>query len=410
MPTLYRKHDKKPSPPSAEIFVRQGKRIARWKDSHNRTKSAPLSEDGSYIVLERPNWYFDYDGPEGRKTGVKGYRDKEATEALAQRLERDAVRIKQGLAPSVDPVRSRTAWGEALGKWLGDLQRQGCDEVYVANMRRLVSKVADGCNWTTLAGIRGDRVRDWLADIKLNGVPDRNGQRKSTPPSDRTVDQYLECSKRFLSWCCDQQPPYLDENPLEGIKKIPKPKKVRRRRALSEAELLRLLRVAGKREPVYKVAALTGLRKDELRQLQWRDVRLDQARPAIHLRPEANKSRRDDRIPLNPAVIDVLTKIRPVSPQPLDPVFPEIPTLDTLKRDLQRASIPYRDAEGRQADFHSLRYSFCTMLARAGVPIRTAMELMRHKDPKLTLQIYCDAGHLETDEAVGRLPALVAVD
>jgi hypothetical protein len=46
------------------------------------------------------------------------------------------------------------------------------------------------------------------------------------------------------------------------------------------------------------------------------------------------------------------------------------------------------------------------MLAKANVPIRTAIELMRHKDPRLTLQIYTDAGQLETDEAVGRLPLL----
>jgi hypothetical protein len=42
------------------------------------------------------------------------------------------------------------------------------------------------------------------------------------------------------------------------------------------------------------------------------------------------------------------------------------------------------------------------------VPIRTAMELMRHKDPRLTLQIYTDAGQLDLDEAVSRLPDLSA--
>jgi hypothetical protein len=36
------------------------------------------------------------------------------------------------------------------------------------------------------------------------------------------------------------------------------------------------------------------------------------------------------------------------------------------------------------------------------------MELMRHREPKLTHQLYCDAGNLETDEAVGRLPPLAA--
>ena len=42
-------------------------------------------------------------------------------------------------------------------------------------------------------------------------------------------------------------------------------------------------------------------------------------------------------------------------------------------------------------DFHSLRYTFATKLARKGVSKRLAQELMRHSDPKLTANIYTDA-------------------
>ncbi len=90
----------------------------------------------------------------------------------------------------------------------------------------------------------------------------------------------------------------------------------------------------------------------------------------------------------------------------MDRVFTSIPTVKTLRSDLKKAKIPYKDIEGRQFDFHSFRCCFCTMLARANVPIRTAIELMRHLDPRLTLQIYTDAGQLETSAAVGRLPKL----
>ena len=406
MPTLYKKTDRKSVHAGAKTLIRKSRRMARWTDTRGRIHTEPLSEDGSHVLIERANWYFDYPGPRGWVKGVKGYTDKEATLVLAERMERDAARAKQGLAPSVDPAMAQTHYREVLARWLADLERQGCDDVYVANMRRLLTKVAEGAGWTMLASIRGDRVRDWLADIKVKGVPDLEGKRKVKLPSDRTIDQYLEVAKRFLNWCCSQDPPYLESNPLLGVKKIPKPRKVRRRRALLEPELVRLLSVAGSRAAIYKTAALTGLRKDELRQLQWRDVRLEVTKPEIQLRSEANKSRRVDRVPLLPALVSLLGSIRPAQYHPLDPVFPEIPTLETFQRDLRRGSIPYRDAEGRQADFHSLRYSFCTMLARANVPIRTAMELMRHRDPKLTLQIYCDAGQLDTDEAVSRLPSL----
>jgi integrase len=235
-------------------------------------------------------------------------------------------------------------------------------------------------------------------------VVDHKGERKAKLPSDRTVDQYLESARAFLKWCVASG--YLPEDPLAPVKKVRRPKRVRRRRAFSREQLRSLLEVAGPRGPVYRIAALTGLRKDELRQLQWRDCRLEQATPFIQLRPEANKSRREDRVPLNAGAVADLAALRPRDCDPLGAVFPSIPTLQTLQRDLKRAGIHYRDAEGRQADFHSLRYTFCTFLALANVPIRTAMELMRHKDPRLTLQIYTDAGQLDLDEAVSRLPDL----
>lgn len=407
MATIFKKSSAKPLPGMAEILTRRGERIARWRDRQGLIRTAPISADGSKVLIERPAWYIVYQDATGRRVTRKGYRDREATEALAGRLERDAARARQGLAPSTDPGLAQTTWEKALDLWLAHLRHDNLDSVYVANMRRLATKVATGCRWTTLGSIRADRVREWLLDIKANGVPDPSGKRKEKPPSDRTIDQYLEVVKRFLAWCCSQEPPYLQANPLEALRKIQKPKRVRRRRALSEEELRRLLLVAGPREPIYRVAVLTGLRKDELRQLQWRDIRLDQARPGVQLRPEANKSRREDRVPLNAQAAAVLVALRSRGAGPLDPVFVTVPTLNTLKRDLKKAGIPYRNEEGRQFDFHSFRYCFATMLAKANVPIRTAIELMRHKDPRLTLQIYTDAGQLDTDEAVERLPMLV---
>jgi integrase len=218
------------------------------------------------------------------------------------------------------------------------------------------------------------------------------------------VDEYLEVAKRFLAWCVERGE--LPENPLASLKKIRNPQRSRHRRALTEDQLRRLLEVAPERAILYKTAILTGLRKDELRRLEWRDVRLDQTKPEIRLRPEANKARRDDRVPLHPTVAETLRSLRPEAFDPLGAVFATIPRPNTFRIDLRRAGIPYRDAEGKYADFHSLRYSYCTFLAKAAVPLRTAMELMRHKDPRLTIQIYTDAGQLELDEAVSRLPDL----
>ncbi len=64
------------------------------------------------------------------------------------------------------------------------------------------------------------------------------------------------------------------------------------------------------------------------------------------------------------------------------------------------------DELGRVVDFHGLRHSFITALARSGVHPKVMQTLARHSDPKLTLGRY---SHTELDEqhdAIGMLPSL----
>lgn len=101
--------------------------------------------------------------------------------------------------------------------------------------------------------------------------------------------------------------------------------------------------------------------------------------------------------------------------QEFQKVWPRNPILDepvfsiTIKPDAQfrrhmdKAGIPRVDALGRKLDFHALRYTFATKLAREGTSQRTTQELMRHSDPKLTALIYTDASQLPTFDAVQAL-------
>jgi len=83
-----------------------------------------------------------------------------------------------------------------------------------------------------------------------------------------------------------------------------------------------------------------------------------------------------------------------------------VPTIETFRNDLERAGIPYKDAQGRFADFHSLRVTFCTNLQKAGVPQRVAQEIMRHSDLKLTAKVYTDTASLHTWSAIEKLPSI----
>jgi len=83
---------------------------------------------------------------------------------------------------------------------------------------------------------------------------------------------------------------------------------------------------------------------------------------------------------------------------------------DMIRRDLERACVPYVDDAGRYADFHSLRKTFITNLARAGVSPKTAQLLARHSDINLTMNTYTMLGVLDQAAGVEALPAIPVVD
>lgn len=73
-----------------------------------------------------------------------------------------------------------------------------------------------------------------------------------------------------------------------------------------------------------------------------------------------------------------------------------------IRRDLTEAGI---DAErhGQRADFHALRSTYATSLARVGVNLQTAEALLRHSDPKLTARTYTKLGITDLAGAVAGL-------
>ncbi len=77
-----------------------------------------------------------------------------------------------------------------------------------------------------------------------------------------------------------------------------------------------------------------------------------------------------------------------------------------LKEDLKRADIPYKDKDGKYADFHSLRHSYATLLKNSGVHPKTAQMLLRHSDVNLTLGIYTHSLREAEQSAINALPDL----
>ncbi len=130
-------------------------------------------------------------------------------------------------------------------------------------------------------------------------------------------------------------------------------------------------------------------------------VLLDSETPHILLKARDEKARRGALVPLRKELADAhwhhiagaLTasqKVAALREAPisvrLDPTRPlfDLPKKMTriFDRDLEAAGFAKKDAHGRSVDVHSLRHTFATMLARAGVSLQQAQALMRYFDPR----------------------------
>ena len=231
---------------------------------------------------------------------------------------------------------------------------------------------------------------------------------RQTAKAPQTLNQYQDAITGLLSWMVKHG--RLQVNPLAGVVKVEtRGREVRKRRAFSTAELRRLLEVATpERRALYLMAAYTGLRRGELAQLTWDDISLAHGNPFVRARASITKNQLEAVLRLHSDVVAAMLLLRPATVEAGALVFSKIPSMDEYRADLASAGLSCKDFQGRQADFHALRYFFGTSLANAGVHPRVAMELMRHSDMKLTTKVYTDAGKLPTSAAITSLPSMVS--
>ena len=116
----------------------------------------------------------------------------------------------------------------------------------------------------------------------------------------------------FLNWLVESG--RLGANPLKHVDNAETRGRERRlRRALAEPEIeLLVTSTPAKRALPYWVAAYTGLRRAELKALDWADVHLELVPSLIQLRAATTKNKRNDRVVLHADVARALQQFRAV--------------------------------------------------------------------------------------------------
>ncbi len=182
----------------------------------------------------------------------------------------------------------------------------------------------------------------------------------------------------------------------------------RRRRVstpLTAKEEAHLHELGACRSLVYLIAVSTGLRRGEIKRLTWGDIDFDRGQARVTAR--SAKSRREQTVELNGRVLAALKAARPTTAMPCATVVParRFPNMITFEKDLEAAGIERVDESDRIVDFHSLRHTFISSLAVAGVHPRVAMALARHSDISLTMKHYTDVSLLDLKGAVEKIGA-----
>ncbi len=375
-------------------------------------------------VYKRPNsrkWQIKYiDGNGVTIQMSSGTTDKRAAEAIANKLETDAMLQQKGVISREQAVQirsNRQRIENHLGDYLADAAERGQDPRHVLQKRRNLEGFVKAAGVAKLSEVTPERVKAYLGELQRSGLAGRT----------RTIR--LSTIKAFMNWCHQQG--RVGWNPITSAA-VPKPDESprRRRRALTPEELTRLMTVAGGRgrKAWYAAAAMAGLRRSDLIRLRWCDV--DFGRHLISIvdgkRQRKAKSSgrevRSDVIPMHQELAAILASHqRETMGSPAARVFPTAVTDLTRQKDFVRAGLARwvehvgldgrvmrreydaTDEQGRVVDLHALRTTLATSLARAGVPLVHAQQIMRHEDARTTQRHYISVDAAETAAAIQTL-------
>jgi len=311
-------------------------------------------------------------------------------EELVLEQEREAAGI---LAPKIQREAAQRKMTEHLDDFVADLEVRGRAERYISNIQFRTGRLITDCGWVRPGNVTADSFQMW---------------RKQQQCSPKTLNDYLGAATALLNWMERNQ--RIVQNPLKIVGKVEtQGGETRQRRAFSDDEMQRLLAVKSPYRAIYLLAVYTGLRRSEMEKLKWSDVHLDGGAPFISVRATTTKNHKPAVLRLHADVVVALRELKQHGVGDGVLVFERIPRIKRFRNDLKRAGIAYVDAQGQVADIHSLRKTFCTNLARHGVPSRVAMDLMRHSDRRLTDKIYTDENLLGSGAAVESLPSLTKI-
>jgi integrase/recombinase XerC len=319
---------------------------------------------------------------------MAGFHDKEETKRFARKLEDEARQIRLGyIDPQAEvrrlerskPVEAHIADYEAALKAAG--RTPGHVTYTIADLKKLVSFG----DVQSASAINRPLVDRWVLHLLKTD-------------SNKTVNRRIASVQAWLRRL--SKTGGVGEYVLEGYPKLPTGDGHRRRqsRALTTEEVAKLLgeTTPPDRRDLYVVALKTGLRHLEIRRMKFENFTDD----SLYIPANIDKARKARHLPLHPDAAAVLNRRR-TDRRPDDLVF-QMPTkqhvIAHIQADAEAAGIGKKDI-----GFHTLRHTFCTLLARRGAHVETTHRLARHSTIETTMQYYI---HVQRSDLTSALALL----
>ena len=387
---------------------------------------------GRKVKEKSKKWWGRFVDANGREKRVPLATDRAAAQAMLAEYVRLAEREKVGIIEPTDKHR-KTPFSKHEADYQRHLEAKANAKRYIEIAICRVKAIVAGCKFRSIADISPSKLANWLKQ-----------QRDKNKFGISTSNDYLVAMKAFCNWLVREE--RLLRNPLAHLQRLNTETDVRRkRRVLTPDELDRLIKATGAgkhraigkfsrsaRAMLYRLAAFTGLRAQELASLTAQSFDLDGNPPTVRVEACYSKHRRQDTLPLADDLVERLRTF--LASQPAKNHGTRLwsgqwfrKAARMIRQDLTNARKAWieeapegperearektdylkdKDKDGCVADFHALRHGFITYLVTANVPPKVAQTLARHSTITLTMDRYAHLGVGDLVEGLRKLPAV----
>jgi len=213
--------------------------------------------------------------------------DKQVAEQKLRELVKEKEMERAGLiAPKLERESATKPLNLHLDDFVGDLKIKGRAVRYCKGVESCILRLCRECQWVAPIDVKADDFLLWRS------------KQKTAP---KTLNEYLNAMNTFLNWMVKHG--RIAHHPLKTVEKVDIRGKQQKRRAITDEEFRRLLKVSQDYRLLYITAVYTGLRLGELSGLVWANVKLEEAQPHIHVPAHLTKNRAQAIVPLHPRLV-----------------------------------------------------------------------------------------------------------